>query len=479
MRYTYKRILAALSAGLILLSFSACGQTTDPDAEGATSAVTEEADTDEQIYDDLPTGSYGGYEFNVLQYKEQTAATATVLTERTGNPIEDKIYERMVAVEERLDVRFANNLEDLNGAVSRLRNSIAGGLDEYDVFWCHSTTTVSNFLASASLVDLNSIDTFDFSKPWWDDTANQHLALDEHTYMAFGDINIYLFDFHSTILFNKDVTDEHRLDLYGMVKNGTWTMEEFIRLSTDLALLASDNPTNSRLGYSGTALATIFGFLHGADVSLLTYDDSGIPTLAGVDEAYLDTMTAYNVLFKNSSLSNPSDYNCVTTFASQKTVFVSCGVGQIGQLRDEEMNYGLVPFPKRSVAQKEYISFVTNQIQPMVVPKSATNTERTGVILENLAAESYRQVRPEYFDVLLHSKYVRDPESLENVRLLFNSETRFELEHIYNWAGLEDTVVRGLTQNVGSFTSSIKATARVANKSIEKTLKYLQKGAEQ
>jgi len=473
-----KRFLAASLAALMLLSLTSCAT---PDSNDANTSVNTDAETqnsDDLLYADLPEGNYGGYEFNVLQYKETSAATATVLTERSGTPIEDTIYERALTVEERLGVKFVNNLDTLTAATSRLRNSVAGGLDEYDVFWSHSTTTVTEILANGYLIDLNTIEALDFSKPWWDSTATEYLALDEHTYMAFGDINVYLFDFHSAILFNKRLTDEHRLDLYDMVKNGTWTMHEFIRLSTEMSL-PSDGTDKGRYGYAGTALATMFGFLHGADVSLLTYDESGIPALEKLDENYLNVLSTYCSLFKDSAISNPKDWDPVTTFAAQQAAFISCGVGQMGALRDEDFDYGLLPFPKRDAAQKNYISFVTNQIQPMVIPKSATNTERTGVILENLAAESYRKVRPEYFQVLLHSKYVRDPESLENVEILFNSETRFELEHIYNWGGFEEKVIAGLTSSSDSFASSIKSGSRLVNKMIERTLEYLQKGAKQ
>ncbi len=479
MHLSIKRILAAMLAAMTILpmavGLTSCGENTDDPAVTDTKAE-ETTSADEALYADLPTEDFGGYEFNVLQYKEDTAATATVLTERSGNPIEDKVYERALAVEDRLKVKFVNNLCTVTEATTRLRNSIAGGLDEYDVFWQHSTTTVSNFLAPGYLVDLNTIDVFDFEKPWWDDTANQFLMLDEHQYMAFGDINVYLFDFHSAILFNKEVTDEHQLKLYDMVDNGTWTMDKFTTLVTELALPAANGSGEyDRMGYTGNATATMFGFLHGADAKLFSYDENGVPFM-DVNETYLEVLSKYCDLFKDTKLCNPRDGECVTTFAAQEATFISCGVGQLGALREEAFDYGLMPFPKYNEAQKEYISFVTNQIQPMVIPKSATNLHRTGVILENLAAESYRRVRPEYFQVLLESKYVRDHESMEIMEMLFNSETRFELEHIYAWNEFENTVVKALTEQADSFSSSSKSYSRAINKSIEKTLNYLAKG---
>ena len=476
MRPLLKKLTTAALAALMLLSLPACGQIngeqTNPDAASEDVTVSEE----ERLYGDLPTGSYNGYEFNVLQYKETTAATATVLTEMTGNPIEDALYERMLAVEERLDVSFVNHLNDLAETVTLLRNSIAGGLDEYDVYWGHSTTTVSSFLAEGYLADMNTIDAFDFSKPWWDKTANENLALDEHLYMAFGDVNIYLFDFHSALLFNKDVTDQYGEDLYGMVENGTWTMEQFIRVATDTALPAADGSKKyDRMAYTGYAQATMFGFIHGTGVELFTRDENGIPSLETVSESYLNVLTAYGELFRDRSLCKTDDMEMMITFASGEATFVSCGVGQLGGLREETFHYGLLPFPKRDTAQTAYISFVSNQIQPMVIPKSASNAERTGVILENLAAESYRIVRPEYFQVLLESKYVRDPESLNNMKMLFDSETRFEIEHVYAWNSFENDVVSGLTGKADRFTSTVKRQSPAVNKKIAETLEYLAK----
>ena len=146
MRTPLKKLSVIALSALLLLSLPSCGETDGND--GVSSDRIETAPTEEELlYGDLPAEDYQGYEFNVLQYKETTAATATVLTEMTGNPIDDALYERMLVTEDRLKVRFVNHINDLSETVTLLRNSITGGLDEYDVYWGHSTTTVSNFLS--------------------------------------------------------------------------------------------------------------------------------------------------------------------------------------------------------------------------------------------------------------------------------------------------------------------------------------------
>jgi hypothetical protein len=295
--------------------------------------------------------------------------------------------------------------------------------------------------------------------------------------MAFGDINVYLYDFHSAMLFNKEITTDHKLNMYSMVDNGTWTMEQFIRLATELALPAADGSGSyDRMGYAGYAYATMYGFIHGAGVELFTYDENGLPSLGAVSETYQNVLSKYSELFKDTKLCDTWDGETVSTFAAQEAAFISCGVGQLGALREEAFDYGLLPFPKYNQEQKNYISFVSNQIQPMVIPKSASDPDRTGVILENLAAESYRRVRPEYFQVLLESKYVRDRESMEIMEMIFNSETHFELEQIYNWNNLNETVIKALIGEGDSFASATKRLSRAVNNSIEKTMAYLEQG---
>ena len=476
------RIFALLLAGLMLLSFTACGQNSPEAPASDTNDMTNVTDDDtathtaEHLFDDLPVADYGGYEFRVLQYQE-SIGTATVLTEMTGNPIEDVIYERMLVVANHLNVKFENHLEGHLESADLLQKCIMAGMDEFDVAWLHSSNTVNQFLSQGYLMDLSQVEGFDFQKPWWDNSANQNLALDDHLYMAFGDVNIYLYDFHVVLLFNKLLTDEHHLDLYTMVDDGSWTIEKFIETTT-LALPSPDgNSNNARLGYTGHTI-NMCGFIHGADVDLFNYDEDGIPFLESVNESYLNVITAYSNLFQDKTICNTDDAYLMDTFAAQKAVFVGNAIGRMSVLREAELDYGLLPFPKRDTAQKEYISYMTNQIQPTVIPKTISDIERAAVILENLSAESYRIVRPEYFHVLLESKYVRDLKSMKNMQMIFECETRFEIEDIYSWGDLGTTVKNALTGEADRFVSAVKKQARLVNRGIEKTLNYLKTGSQ-
>ena len=49
----------------------------------------------------------------------------------------------------------------------------------------------------------------------------------------------------------------------------------------------------------------------------------------------------------------------------------------------------------------------------MVIPKTASDLDRTGTILESLSYEGYRTVISAYYDTMLKNKLMRDDDSIE------------------------------------------------------------------
>jgi hypothetical protein len=66
---------------------------------------------------------------------------------------------------------------------------------------------------------------------------------------------------------------------------------------------------------------------------------------------------------------------------------------------------------------------------------------------------------------------------MENMDMLFNSETRFELEHVYSWNNFTEVVVNALTKKSDNFASLVKSRTTAVNRSIAKTMDYLAKGS--
>jgi hypothetical protein len=92
-------------------------------------------------------------------------------------------------------------------------------------------------------------------------------------------------------------------------------------------------------------------------------------------------------------------------------------------LRSAEFDFGIVPYPKYDSVQENYYSYVDGHASMMAVPLCLTDPEWTGIIIEELSYLSYKDILPVYYDVVLNVKLVRDEESVEMLKILFDSKT--------------------------------------------------------
>lgn len=473
-----------MAAFLIMLqaALAACAAPAAEAAETTAQAVTEEVTLSEEdkAYSALPAADYGGYEFNILQYLETAASTTTVCVEElNGETLNDVIYNRTQTVNDRLNTAIRINLETVDNVNKLVKNAVSAGDDIYDAVWQHSSNMISNMLANRFLLNMDAIESFDFGSPWWNKSAIDAVSIGPGIYLAFGDISFYLYDFHSILAFNQKIAGDYTLaDPYDTVNAGKWTMDKFKetvrQVSADLNGDGQIKPDADLMGFTGRPDSTIYGFLHAADVSLFDKDEDNYIVFDGISQAYYDVLSSYSEVLGDKTLAyNNFDEKFISNFPTDRFLFTSCGVGELSALRDMESSYGIIPFPKRDEAQENYISFVTDQIQPMGVPVTASDPDRTGTVLENLAAESRRQARSVYFDVLLNYKYVRDEISIEMLRLIYGSETRFEIENMYRWGNVASKVVSSISGSAANFISDAEKLTPALITAIEKTNEYL------
>ncbi|MBQ3592483.1 MAG: hypothetical protein II979_11130, partial [Clostridia bacterium] len=79
------------------------------------------------------------------------------------------------------------------------------------------------------------------------------------------------------------------------------------------------------------------------------------------------------------------------------------------------------PNPKYDVNQENYSTCVSGAGSMVIVPKSCTDPEFVGSLLEGTAALSYDMITPDLIDVLASTKNVRDMESSEIVQLIIRN----------------------------------------------------------
>lgn len=474
---TLRFLMLLLTAALLSSAFACADKKPSESADITTAEETTAADTETLLYENLPEGDYDGYNFRMIQYKETSAITAYCdATELNGEVINDDIYTRSRAIEQKLNIVINFTLETLEKVNTIMKNAIMSAEDAYDVFWQHSSFTTQNFLSKGYLIDQSKIDTLDFNNPWWNKSAIESISIGPKIFYGFGDINIQLFDFQSIITFNKDIIAEYNLESpYDLTEKNEWTIDRFFELGTAVAGDLNGNgktDDEDMFGYGGYATATMFGFLHGCNTTLFEKDSENIPVYTGINEKYMSVYEKFATFIGNKTISRSND-NYTDIFTNGRLLFMSMSVGQLNPLREIKPDYGIVPFPKYDMDQDKYYSFVTNQIQPTVIPITNSDLSRTGTVLENLSAESYRLVRDDYFTVLLNYKYVRDETSIEMLNLIYESPACFEIEHIYLWANAQDVIAGGLMKgntDIASAMAKIEPKMLIA---IDETTAYL------
>ena len=131
--------------------------------------------------------------------------------------------------------------------------------------------------------------------------------------------------------------------------------------------------------------------------------------------------------------------------------------------RDSEtLEYGFLPYFKLDESQKEYSCHIQEgACYFLCVPVMTVDMEKTGIITEAMACESYYLVKPAFFEKQLVGTYIQDEESDEILEIIFASRM-FDVGAFYQVGGYTTGVIRffGARRNdFASFYESSRAKA--------------------
>ena len=479
-----KNISALLFLGLIL-SMVSCGSDSTlkaPSSENTpiqTEATETEAETkDMAVYADLPSKDFGGMVFNILHYEEAGLVQTIHAEQMNGEPINDALYSHSLSVEQSLNIDIEKICSDINGVDTIVKECTAAGDSTYAVFFQHLAKS-ANLAIDGNCYPLNDIENFDFSKPWWKQSLMEDVSVGENVYMAFGDINLYTYESMTVMAFNKELLEEfHKESPYDLVDRNEWTFDNFLSILKDVKQDVNGN------GIYGEDLEDIFAlggypsmsfeaFFHSQGLSLVTKDENNIPQFNGMSDRY------YDFYMRMSNLISDKDRVCYgvnfkMNFANGKQLFVAGPMMFVGSsFRDMEADFGVVPYPKADDEQAEYSGTITTQIQPVCIFTTNPDPEGTAIILENLAAESHRQVLDVYYNTLLENKYIRDEKSVEMIDMIYNSDIHIGLESIFDWSGIVTLFNDTMREGGENIISQLEKKQKSIQKQIDKMVNNL------
>jgi hypothetical protein len=221
--------------------------------------------------------------------------------------------------------------------------------------------------------------------------------------------------------FNKKTAEDFSLgNMYETVNSGSWTMEKLLSMSEKVTDdLNGDGKYNEqdRIGLLSTW--DYLGFLvTSMDYSYTERDSEGLISLTEATEKIININNNLYNLYKSNYYLDGNDIKPVVdvytdmrnAFASDHALFMihRLEFSEKSEMRDMEQ-YGILPTPKYDEAQERYITPVVNEVTG--IPYVVHDSEASSILLEALTAETYRTVRPAYYDIALMRKYSRDDDS--------------------------------------------------------------------
>ena len=157
-------------------------------------------------------------------------------------------------------------------------------------------------------------------------------------------------------------------------------------------------------------------------------------------------------------------------FAEGRVLFNVTGLNRVTMFRSMEADFGILPMPKYEETAESYINPVNLWCSSSIaVLKSASDLNRTGIIIEALSAESLNELTPAYYDITLKTKLSRDNESAEMLDLIFENRV-FDIGAMYNWGNVFQMTIDLATAENYNFQSALARNEKAINTKIGKAV---------
>lgn len=433
-------------------------------------------------YPELPVEDLGGYNFRIIcrSYEADTHWWNPDISveEETGDPINDAVYLRNKAIEEKYNITITGiATTDVSGKV---RTSVTAGSDEYDVMVTGLNITLPE---EGILYDLNHVPYVNLEKPWWDQLAVEQLSITDKLFFTSSDLTIRDKDAAIILMFSKTIAQDYELDnLYELVLNGKWTLNKMYdmmkEVSTDLNGDGAIDDTD-RVGLL-TQTNHTFMLYNAAGESTVRLNADKIPELTLYNQRAVEITELVREMMKDKNYTlNVNEYTSkykdiwaelqIPMFAEDRALFCHAGMNRVTLLRTMETDFGIIPPPKFDEAQENYHVTVDPYCTSAVgIPATVPNIETTGLILEALTYESRYTLLPAYYNVQLKTKMTRDEESKEMIDIILNSRM-YDLGKVYSWSNLI-TFFDNLISQPATLTTHMERNERRIINAMEKTI---------
>lgn len=439
-----KKILCILlilsTISLMILSCSDTGSGTETTTrKDDTNGVDGEETTIElkSALSTIESVNYDGYEFKIITQNMDNRQVDFIAEEQTGATLNDLVYSRNLAVEEKFNIKLTVTDNESGQIQSMITNNVSAGDNPYDLYMTNAL--IYTLARDGYLYPINEMPFIDLSRPWWDQNAKSGMSIGGNLYMATGDISPTGLMTSECALFNQKLFDAQNIEYpYQAAFDGNWTLDLMTEICTDLTIdLNGDGEikVTDDLFSLTCWVDYAHALFYGAGGTFTNKDADDIPYLTWDMDSYVSIYDKiYNlVIGTNANYSTTDHEQSFKVFNEGRAYFCGITFQKVELfLRDMNDDYGVLPLPKFNESQPNYMTDVSGACSFLVIPASISDDtiDMIGAVTESMAAASYDIITPSLYEVIVSTKNVRDAESSDIVQLIIRNRI-FDPAHMY------------------------------------------------
>ena len=419
--------LKLLPALLLIATLASCGGeaagTTDTTPVDTAPATTEAVTEPGYPAPDTSSLDFGGDELRIFSVQWGNVSKYYFPEEETGDSVLDACYSRLRNVEEALNVKVAEPAWGADGQAHKdVMKTVQAGDDAYDMVFTHCIDGYSDYATNNAVYNLDALPYVNFEAPWWSKSMIDTFRIGTETYFGFGDI---ILNTPSSMFFNKEIAAEYDMpDHYQMVRDGKWPYDTFLKQARMVSIDVNGDGKmdyNDKTGYAGDLTESLGNIPFAVGIQLTKYTDDGLQLNFWSDKL-LEVFNKTYDYFLDPSVSQGYFRHYADVgqgFGEGLALYTISNVNGMVNLRDADIEFGVVPMPKYDEAQSEYRCYVWSP--SVCVPTTILRPELVGAALEQFAYESV-PVTNAYIEDLIRGKSTRDTETLEMLDIIYDSQ---------------------------------------------------------
>lgn len=377
-----KLLCAVLAASTLLLP--ACGGTApaeesssaDESTEAPAESIAVPENTDGWIAElDNAGGKYSGQSASII------SVSGELFQNEEENPLARAVTRRNELVQQYMGVSASCEVKKADEVYSRVKVAFGADTACADLI-CAPVSVLSRLAAEGMLENLYSLPYLDLDAPYIDKTALAQQTVGDTLYFYSGPVTNSA-NSAVGVFFNRKLAESAGVDLFALAKSGGFTWDALKNAASAVSAAGADGIA---VMLDDTALSTA---IYGSSGRSIFAANGGVLERAADAAAAEKTAAVIEELFKNPDCAVVYGKDeAAEAFKKGRLGFVVATLDCASLFEGAESEWGLLPLPKHSEAQKSYSSLISGSALALAVPRGSKDSGFSGFLLNALLAAS-------------------------------------------------------------------------------------------